>query len=177
LASKRSPPAKKAPAKKAPAKKAPAKKAPAKKSTRRAPPPENAPAHPVRRIASGDAPLVERLRKICLAFPEAGERLSHGEPTWFAGKGKVFAMLDNHHHGSPHLAVWLPQPIGAQQTLIEADPHRFFRPPYVGPSGWVGVVLDTKPNWKMVEELVRESFIHVATQKLVAQLTASDQAR
>jgi hypothetical protein len=86
-------------------------------------------------------------------------------------------MLDNHHHGSPHLAVWLPQPIGAQQTLIEADPHRFFRPPYVGPSGWVGVVLDTKPNWKMVEELVRESFIHVATQKLVAQLTASDQAR
>jgi hypothetical protein len=156
----------------------PAKKALAKESPRRAlPPPEDAPAHPVRRIASGEAPLVERLRKICLAFPGAAERLSHGEPTWFAGKGKVFAMLDNHHHGSPHLAVWLPQPIGAQETLIAADPHRFFRPPYVGPSGWVGVVLDTQPNWTMVEELVRESFIHVATQKLVAQLTASDKAR
>jgi hypothetical protein len=161
-----------------PAKKAPAKKAPAKKSNRRAAPsPENISAHPVRRVASGDAPLVERLRKICLAFPEAGERVSHGEPTWFAGKGKVFAMLDNHHHSSPHLSVWLPQLIGAQETLIEADPERFFRPPYVGPSGWVGVVLDTKPNWKMVEALVRESFIHVATRKLVAQLTASDEAR
>jgi hypothetical protein len=155
----------------------PAKKAPAKKATRRPrPPPEKAPAHPVRRIASGEAPLVERLRKICLAFPEAGERLSHGEPTWFAGKGKVFAMLDNHHHASPHLSVWLPQPIGAQETLIEADPDRFFRPPYVGPSGWVGVVLDTKPDWAMVEELVRESFLHVATKKLLAQLTASDTA-
>ena len=151
-----------------------AKKAPAKKSARRsALPREKAPAHPVRRVATGDAPLVKRLRKICLGFPEAGERLSHGEPTWFAGKGKVFAMLDNHHHGSPHLSVWLPQPIGAQETLIEVDPDRFFRPPYVGPSGWVGVVLDTKPDWRMVESLVRESFVHVATKRLVAQLTAS----
>jgi hypothetical protein len=160
------------------AKKTPATKTPATKPTRRAAPlADQTSAHPVRRVASKDAPLVERLRKICLAFPDAGERISHGEPTWFAGKGKVFAMLDNHHHGSPHLSVWLPQPIGAQETLIKVDPDRFFRPPYVGPSGWVGVVLDTKPDWKMVESLVRESFVHVATHKLVAQLAASDQAR
>src|SRR5262245_35650658 len=123
--------------------------------------------HPVKAIRAGDAGLVERLRKICLSFPDAGERLSHGEPTWFAGKGKVFAMLDNHHHGSPHLSVWLPQPIGAQESLIEADPKRFFRPPYVGPSGWVGVVLDTKPDWKFVAQLVRDAFVHVAAPKLV----------
>src|SRR5690242_18376721 len=94
--------------------------------------------------------LTDRLRKICMALPEANEKLSHGEPTWFAGKGKVFAMLDSHHHGSAHLSVHLPQPLGAQEALIEADPERFFRPPYVGSSGWVGVVLDTKPNWNMV---------------------------
>ena len=113
---------------------------------------------------------MERLREICLAFPEAGERLSHGEPTWFAGKGKVFAMLDNHHHGSAHLSVWLPQPLDVQETLIDADPARFFRPPYVGPSGWVGVVLDTKPDWHMVQRLVHDAFVFVATKKLVAQL-------
>lgn len=158
-----------------------AKKAPtARKAPRRSPsrgqaaPQERASAHPVRRVAADDAALVERLREICLAFPEAGERLSHGEPTWFAGKGKVFAMLDNHHHGSPHLAVWLPQPVGAQEALIEADPGRFFRPPYVGPSGWVGVVLDTQPDWDMVQGLVRESFLHVATRKLVAQLATGE---
>jgi hypothetical protein len=157
------------------AKSPPAKKAPAKKSTARAaPPPDKVSTHPVRLLSARDAPLVERLRKLCLAFPEAGERISHGEPTWFAGKGKVFAMLDNHHHGSPHLSVWLPLPIGAQETLIEADPARFFRPPYVGPSGWVGVVLDTKPDWKMVQSLVHDSFVHVATKKLIAQLSASD---
>jgi predicted DNA-binding protein (MmcQ/YjbR family) len=128
------------------------------------------PSHPVKALSPSDAALVERLRKLCMAYPEANEKLSHGEPTWFAGKGKVFAMLDNHHHGSPHLAVWLPQPPGVQESLIEMDSKRFFRPPYVGPSGWVGVVLDTKPDWKLVAQLLRDSFLHVATKKLIAQL-------
>jgi len=146
-------------------------RAPSAKTAAAGPPPPKKPlSHPVRQIDVRDAALVERLRKTCLAFPEAGERLSHGEPTWFAGKGKVFAMLDNHHHGSPHLSVWLPQPMDVQETLIEADPARFFRPPYVGPSGWVGVVLDTKPDWQMVQRLVRDAFAFVATKKLLAQL-------
>jgi hypothetical protein len=177
LASQQFRPTKKAVSKKAPARKAASKKAPAKSVRRASKPAEPASAHPIRRVASKDAALVERLREICLAFPEAGERVSHGEPTWFAGKGKVFAMLDNHHHGSPHLSVWLPQPFGAQETLLEGDPDRFFRPPYVGPSGWVGVVLDTRPDWQMVADLVRESYLHVATKKLVAQLTASSDKR
>ena len=122
-----------------------------------------------RRTATPVDPLA-RLRAICLALPEANERVSHGEPTWFAGKGKVFAMLDNHHHGAEHLAVWLPQPFGVQATLIEADPKLFFRPPYVGPSGWVGVMLDRKPNWSMVSQLVRDAYLHVATRKLAVQL-------
>jgi hypothetical protein len=117
--------------------------------------------------------LVARLRKLCLALPEANEKLSHGEPTWFAGKGKVFATLDDHHHGAAHLSVWLPQPLGVQEALIDADPERFFRPPYVGPSGWVGVVLDTKPDWGVVEGLVREAYLHVATPKLAAKLAGS----
>jgi hypothetical protein len=122
--------------------------------------------HPIRRLSAADQKLVERVRKLCLKLPEANERISHGEPTWFAGKGKVFAMIDGHHHDSPHLSVWLPQPLGAQEALIDADPERFFRPPYVGVSGWVGVVLDTKPDWGVVEGLIREAYLHVATGKL-----------
>lgn len=120
------------------------------------------------------SPLVVRLREICMALPEANERLSHGEPTWFAGKGRSFAMLDNHHHGAAHLSVWLPQPIGVQQMLIDADPERFFRPPYVGVSGWIGVVLDTKPDWTLVSSLVRDAYLHVATKKLAMQLKARE---
>ena len=116
--------------------------------------------------------LIERLRKICLALPEANEKLSHGEPTWFAGKGKVFATIDDHHHGAPHLSVWLPAPLGAQEALIEADPARFFRPPYVGYKGWVGVVLDTKPDWGVVAGLVREAYLLVAPPKVAAALDA-----
>jgi hypothetical protein len=110
------------------------------------------------------------LRAICLALPEAIEKISHGEPTWFAGKGKVFAMLDNHHHGAAHLSVWLPAALGAQEALVESDPERYFRPPYVGSSGWVGVVLDTRPDWAVVGWLVEQAFRHVAHARLVAQL-------
>ena len=126
--------------------------------------------HPVRRLSAADRRLVERVRKICMALPEANERISHGEPTWFAGKGKVFAMIDGHHHDSPHLSIWLPQPFDAQEALIDGDPERLFKPPYVGVKGWVGVVLDTKPDWGVVAGLVRESYLHVASAKLRKQL-------
>jgi hypothetical protein len=126
-------------------------------------------------MARTPAPRVlARLRAICLALPEANEKLSHGEPTWFAGKGKVFAMLDDHHHGSPHLSVWLPAGLGAQEALVESDPKRFFRPPYVGPSGWVGVVLDSGPDWSQVAWLVEQAFRLVAGKRLVARLPARD---
>ena len=118
-----------------------------------------------------DKGAIARLRAICLALPEANERVSHGEPTWFAGKGKVFAMLDNHHHGASHLAAWLPAGSGAQEALIESDSKRYFRPPYVGSSGWIGVVLDTRPDWDMVTALVREAYRHVATKALVLRMT------
>jgi len=121
----------------------------------------------------GKDPLA-RLRAICLALPEANERTSHGEPTWFAGKGKVFAMLDDHHHGAPHLSVWLPAGLDAQEALIDSDPKRFFRPPYVGSSGWVGVVLDKRPDWRVVGWLVEQAYRLVAHRRLVAQLPRVD---
>ena len=122
------------------------------------------------RARARDKEAIARLRAICLALPDANEKISHGEPTWFAGKGKVFAMLDNHHHGASHLAVWLPAGPGGQEVLIESDSKRYFRPPYVGSSGWVGVVLDTRPNWAIVAWLVEQAFRHVAHARLVAKL-------
>jgi predicted DNA-binding protein (MmcQ/YjbR family) len=126
-------------------------------------------AKPARPREKGKSPLA-RLRAICLALPEAVEKLSHGEPTWFAGKGKVFAMLDDHHHGAEHLSVWLPAGLGAQEALIESDPERYFRPPYVGSSGWVGVVLDDGPDWPQVAWLVEQAYRLVAHPKLVAKI-------
>lgn len=121
--------------------------------------------------------VLARLRAICLALPEAQEKISHGEPTWFAGKGKVFAMFDNHHHGGEHISVWLPAPLGMQEALIENDPKRYWRPPYLGHRGWIAVVLDTKPDWGVVTGLVEEGFRLVATQKLIARLPVRDEGQ
>ena len=84
---------------------------------------------------------LRRLRCICTALPGVSERLSHGEPTFFASK-KAFAMFSNHHHGDPRIAVWIPAPPGSQEALIHAWPEVFFKPPYVGVRGWVGIDLD-----------------------------------
>jgi hypothetical protein len=85
-------------------------------------------------------PQLERVRRICSTLPETTERLSHGEPTFFV-KNKVFVMFANNHHGDGHIAVWLPVPSGFQASLIEGDPLTFFKPPYVGVRGWVGIEL------------------------------------
>jgi predicted DNA-binding protein (MmcQ/YjbR family) len=121
------------------------------------------------------AAAIKKLRAICLALPEAVEKTSHGEPTWFAGKGKVFAMLDDHHHGAKHLSAWLPAGLGAQESLIASDPKRYFRPPYVGASGWVGVVLDDRPDWAVVAWLVEQGYRLVAKPRLVALLPPRDE--
>jgi len=83
---------------------------------------------------------VARVRKICLALPETWEKISHGEPTFFVKK-KVFAMCSINHHQDGHIAVVLPAPIGVQAALIEASPKKYYKPPYVGGAGWIGVEL------------------------------------
>lgn len=85
--------------------------------------------------------LMERVRQLCLSLPETSERLSHGEPTWFVGK-KVFVMGADNHHNDGRVAVWLPVPPGMQAALIEESPAVYFRPPYVGHRGWIGIELD-----------------------------------
>lgn len=99
---------------------------------------------------------IDRVRRICLAIPGTIEKLSHGEPTFFTPK-QVFAMFANNHHNDGHVAVWLPAAKGVQEALIEEAPEVYFRPPYVGPSGWVGVEL-RKVNDEQLGALIRESF-------------------
>jgi hypothetical protein len=100
--------------------------------------------------------LIERVRRIALALPDATEKLSHGEPTFFTA-GRTFAMIDNNHHGSGHIAVYVNAPGGAQESLVEADPKHFFVPPYVGKAGWVGVCLDTGLAWPVIADLIAQA--------------------
>jgi len=115
---------------------------------------------------------VDRLRAIATALPEVTEKLSHGEVSFFCRK--QFVMVDDHHHGADHLAFWCAAPPGAQEELVGSDPGRYFRPPYVGHRGWVGVRIDgvdgREPDWDEVAEVVRDAYRQVAPRKLVALL-------
>ena len=124
--------------------------------------PRHAPVGRVERAA------MARLRAIAMALPGVTEKIAWGESTWRAGK--IFAQTDTHHHGADHLAVWLPARPGLQEALVEEDPVQFFRPPYVGHKGWIGVRIDCKPDWTIVAGLVADAYRIVASPALLAQL-------
>lgn len=100
--------------------------------------------------------LIDQLRGIALALPGASEKLSHGEPAFFVNK-RMFVTVDNHHHGSGHVAAWCNAPSGAQESLVATDPKHFFVPPYVGKAGWLGVRLDSGLGWPVIADLVKQA--------------------
>ena len=114
-----------------------------------------------------------RLRKLCLAFPEAHEQEAWGEPT-FRVRNKLFAMYASaaNHHGAGRSAVWIKATAENQSLMVQNSPKRFFVPPYVGPSGWIGVWLDDGPDWRELRELLEDGYRRTAPKRLLAQLDA-----
>ena len=110
-----------------------------------------------------DTPL-DRVRTICMALPDVSEKLSHGLPTWFTRR-RTFVMYLNDHHGDGREAVWCAAPEGAQEMLIEAVPDHYFRPPYVGHRGWVGVRLDRDLGWEEIAGVIEDAHETIARKR------------
>ena len=123
-----------------------------------------------------DRELIEqKVRAICGALPGVTEKLSHGAPAFSAGKQFVQLWAGGHHdHSFPHL--WCAAPPGAQEHLVASEPDRFFRPPYVGHRGWIGVRLDRRPRWPQIEDVIEDAYRAVAPKRLLAELDAASQA-
>ena len=119
--------------------------------------------------ATSEGEELAQLRALCLALPEVEERISHGEPTWFIKGKRSFATFADHHHGA-RFSFWCAAPPGLQEALVGSEPSKFFRPPYVGPRGWLGVYLDVPLDWSELGELIETAYRAVAPAKLAAQL-------
>lgn len=113
---------------------------------------------------------LQRVRRICSALPASEEKLSHGAPTFFV-RNKVFCMFADNHHGDGRIAVWLPAPSGLQEVLLANAPDKYFKPPYVGVRGWIGVELrKIKPQELTLH--IHEAWGLIAPAKLQAMLMA-----
>jgi hypothetical protein len=111
--------------------------------------------------------VLAKLRELCLGLPETSERLSHGAPTFFVREKRAFVMVMTDHHGDGRFALWCAAPDGMQKMLVEADPERFFVPPYVGHRGWLGVRLDRGLHWDELTGIAEDAYAEVAPKKLV----------
>jgi hypothetical protein len=114
--------------------------------------------------------VLDRVREVCLALPETSERLSHGQPTYFVGK-KTFVMYLDNHHDDGRLALWCAAPDGMQEALVAGEPEHYFRPPYVGHRGWIGVRLDRGLDFDAIAGAIEDAYCVVAPKKLVDLVT------
>ena len=121
-------------------------------------------------VDAGVAAALEEVRARCLCLPEVTERPSHGAPTFFVRDRKSFVMFHDDHHGDGRLALWCAAPPGVQAELVGSEPQRFFRPPYVGHRGWLGVRLDVDVDWLEVGRITEDAYRQVAPRTLVARL-------
>jgi hypothetical protein len=117
------------------------------------------------------AAVLERVREICLALPETSERPSHGAPSFFVREKKCFLMLLDDHHGDGRFAIWCAAPPGNQELLVATNGGRFFRPPYVGHRGWLGVRLNDGVDWDELEGIVEDAFASVAPKSLLPEVS------
>ena len=108
---------------------------------------------------------LERVRAICLALPDVTERPSHGAPAWFIKDKRSFVMYLDDHHGDGRLALWCAAPEGAQEMLVEAAADHYFRPPYVGHRGWVGMRLDRELGWEEIAGVIEDAHETVARKR------------
>jgi hypothetical protein len=114
--------------------------------------------------------VLEHLRAICLSLPETNEHYegSVGSPS-FKVRGKIFAMR---HLMNERPSLWYKAAEGAQGMLVNAEPKRFFVPPYVGRYGWIGLWLDTDTDWDEVKGFVEDSYRLTAPKRLWSQIKA-----
>jgi len=117
--------------------------------------------------------VLKGIRAICLGLPDTSERLSHGAPSFFVREKRCFAMVVTDHHGDGRFAIWCPAAEGVQAMLIEADSERFFRPPYVGGRGWLGVRLDHGVDRDELAGILEDAYAEVAPAKLVEAARAA----
>ena len=110
-----------------------------------------------------------RVRQICTALPEVTERLSHGAPSFFVRGKRTLAMFMDDHHGDGRLALWCAAPEGMQEALIAGEPDHYFRPPYVGHRGWIGVHLSRGLDWNEIAGAIEDAYAEVAPKTLVEQ--------
>jgi hypothetical protein len=117
--------------------------------------------------------VLARIREICLGLPEVSERPSHGQPTFFVQGKRSFLMVLDDHHGDGRFAIWCAAAPGMQELLVEADPERFFRPPYVGHRGWLGLRLDRALDWNELAGVAEDAYAEVAPARLVEAAQAA----
>jgi predicted DNA-binding protein (MmcQ/YjbR family) len=122
-------------------------------------------------IGNPNGKLLEKVRAICLALPEACEVEAWGHPTFRAGK-KMFAGCGE---DAGDFTLGMKMSHERQDELLEDE--RFYPTPYAARQGWVSLRLDSKTDWAEIRELLHEAYRQVALQRMLKALDGPTQKK
>lgn len=109
--------------------------------------------------AAAGQPATDRVGRMSLSLPDTTVRPAHGSLAYYV-RTKSFATAMHDHHGNGRTELWVKGTRDAQQEWVASDDRLYYVPPYVGPSGWIGIWLDVDVvDWPSVAELLVDGYL------------------
>jgi predicted DNA-binding protein (MmcQ/YjbR family) len=106
--------------------------------------------------------MLETLRKICLALPEANEIIDGFGHNTFKINGKSFVISGEKEEG---FNLSFKSDRETQELLLQSD--KFSKTPYIGQHGWVSIQNPNEEDWDELTDLIHEAYLRAAPKRLV----------
>ncbi|WHY82417.1 MmcQ/YjbR family DNA-binding protein [Siminovitchia fortis] len=110
------------------------------------------------------AGMLENVRSICLAMPEAVEHIDGFGHNTFKINGKSFVISGENEKG---FGLSFKSDRETQELLLQNE--RFFKTPYIGHHGWVSIQNPAGEDWDELTDLIQEAYLRAAPKRLVKQ--------
>jgi predicted DNA-binding protein (MmcQ/YjbR family) len=108
------------------------------------------------------ADMLERVRRVCLALPEAVEIIDGFGHNTFKINGKSFVISGESEKG---FRLSFKSDRETQALLLQKE--YFFKTPYIGQHGWVSIENPEPENWDELSDLIQEAYLRAAPKRLV----------
>lgn len=106
--------------------------------------------------------MLENIRNICLALPEATEHIDGFGHNTFKIGGKSFVISGESENG---FSLSFKSDRETQEILLQKE--HFYKTPYIGHHGWVSIQNPAEENWEELTDLIQEAYLRAAPKRLV----------
>lgn len=106
--------------------------------------------------------MLDIVRNICLALPEAVEHIDGFGHNTFKINGKSFVISGESEKG---FSLSFKSNRETQELLLQKE--KYFKTPYIGRHGWVSIQNPDREDWDELTYLIQEGYLRAAPKRMV----------